>query len=401
MPLDFSHLVSPHGISEFLDAYWEKKPLVIARNDPDHYGALFDIRDIDRVLTQSQPTYPQIRLLSKATGVAWDALSEGWLGRSGAGHLGAVHEAYADGNSVVIEMRRMWGAVDRLCRSAEALLHHKASAELYLTPKGSQAFDIHYDLHDVFLLQLDGRKEWRVYDPVFPFPTAEATPNPLCGHLVGEPTHTLTLNKGDLLYMPRGFPHQGLTSDEPSLHITIGIYPYRMHDLIVRALALASADHEILRQSLPVGFLNGVDRNGLRSRLRACLAVLDDAAADNALDSLGQEFLDGLPPVPDGQIAELNHLPSMTCETWVERRAHMPCFVREAAGEATLQFPGGRLQGPASLRTAFQQIAATEGPFSAAELPDDLSRADRLLVVRRLVRDGLLRTRVEPRHARA
>src|SRR5262245_39968859 len=101
MSIDFPHLVSPYEIAEFLDRYWEKRPLVISRNDPDYYQDLFTTSKIDQMLVQSRPVYPQVRVLSKGTGVAWDALSEGWLqhDRNGDGNLAAVHEAYAQGNS--------------------------------------------------------------------------------------------------------------------------------------------------------------------------------------------------------------------------------------------------------------------------------------------------------------
>ena len=35
----------------------------------------------------------------------------------------------------------------------------------YLTPAGSQGFAPHYDDIDAFVLQLEGRKHWKVYSP--------------------------------------------------------------------------------------------------------------------------------------------------------------------------------------------------------------------------------------------
>lgn len=34
----------------------------------------------------------------------------------------------------------------------------------YLTPAGSQGFAPHYDDIDAFILQLEGRKQWKVYN---------------------------------------------------------------------------------------------------------------------------------------------------------------------------------------------------------------------------------------------
>lgn len=390
--MDFSELLGPIGVPKFLSESWEREPLCISRHHPGFYQWVFSAAEIDRLLVQSNPSYPQMRLVSKSSGIAWDALSDGWLKDDGKGNLASVAKAYAGGASLVVEMRRCWPEIDRLCRSAEILLHHKASAELYLTPPNSQAFDIHFDVHDVFLLQLRGTKEWKIYDPVFPLPTAETGPNALCGHLVGAPRLTIQLADGDLLYIPRGFPHQGLTSDEASLHITIGIYPYRLHDLVIRALAVAADQHKILRGSLPAGFLSGSGRETLQRQLKECLALLnDDNLVERALTRLGEEFLAGMSPVPDGQFEQLCRLPSMTTASVVERRENVFCLIRSDFDGVTLHYPGGSLTGPPWLRDAFEQIATAKDAFPVSDLPDGLDPESKLVLARRLVRDNVLR----------
>ena len=34
-----------------------------------------------------------------------------------------------------------------------------------LTPEGAQGFDPHFDTHEVFVLQVEGHKHWRLYGP--------------------------------------------------------------------------------------------------------------------------------------------------------------------------------------------------------------------------------------------
>ena len=36
----------------------------------------------------------------------------------------------------------------------------------YITPESARGFEPHYDVHDVFVLQVSGEKHWSVHAPV-------------------------------------------------------------------------------------------------------------------------------------------------------------------------------------------------------------------------------------------
>ena len=73
-------------------------------------------------------------------------------------------------------------------------------ANVYLTPPGTQGFAPHYDDVDVFLLQLEGKKEWRVYEPpkendrLARFSSGNFSQNE-----IGKPCLEMTLKAGDML----------------------------------------------------------------------------------------------------------------------------------------------------------------------------------------------------------
>ena len=93
----------------------------------------------------------------------------------------------------------------------------------YLTPANAQGFAPHSDDVDVFVLQLEGRKTWRVYPPgagdqeVWPrISSRDFEPREL-----PKPTE-VHLEPGDLLYLPRGTIHAAVSDrDSHSLHATI------------------------------------------------------------------------------------------------------------------------------------------------------------------------------------
>src|SRR5690606_37301228 len=84
----------------------------------------------------------------------------------------------------------------------------RAFANVYCSFKGVQAFQTHYDLHDVFAVQAEGVKTWRVYEsradtPVTPLPPGDEVERWLTesrGKLLFE----AEMKPGDVLYLPRG-----------------------------------------------------------------------------------------------------------------------------------------------------------------------------------------------------
>ena len=96
----------------------------------------------------------------------------------------------------------------------------------YLTPMHSQGFAPHYDDVDVFILQWEGYKRWRVYAP---FNKGETLPRASSRDYtvkemeenVGESIMDVVLGPGDVLYLPRGWIHQAETVARPSHRIKV------------------------------------------------------------------------------------------------------------------------------------------------------------------------------------
>ena len=100
-------------------------------------------------------------------------------------------------------------------------------ANVYLTPPNTQGFAPHYDDIEAFILQLEGKKRWRVYAPRN---KSETLPRQSSGNYgpsddLGKPLLDVVVEAGDLLYFPRGFIHQGEAVDNKhSLHLTFSTY---------------------------------------------------------------------------------------------------------------------------------------------------------------------------------
>ncbi|KAL6540762.1 hypothetical protein OROMI_024645 [Orobanche minor] len=113
-----------------------------------------------------------------------------------------------------------------------------AGVNMYLTPSNSQGLSRHSDDHCVFVCQLIGTKRWRVFPrPDFQLPRLYESCD--SSHDLENISHEFNgcqqfvLNEGDVLYIPRGFPHEATTVVDGcenvnsaagfSLHLTLAV----------------------------------------------------------------------------------------------------------------------------------------------------------------------------------
>jgi 50S ribosomal protein L16 3-hydroxylase len=98
--------------------------------------------------------------------------------------------------------------------------------QVYLTPDGNQAFGWHYDLEEVFIIQVQGCKEYTIrQNTVHPLPVWDTMPADL-GYERETSRIRLTcrLEAGDWLYIPSGWGHIARTQ-AASMHLSIGVMP--------------------------------------------------------------------------------------------------------------------------------------------------------------------------------
>lgn len=99
----------------------------------------------------------------------------------------------------------------------------------YLTPPKAAAVMAHADDRDVLVIQIEGKKHWKVYGSPIPYPYSNeqvgknSLPIPK-EILEADPLIDVILHPGDVLYMPRGYVHEAETgTDTPSFHATVAI----------------------------------------------------------------------------------------------------------------------------------------------------------------------------------
>lgn len=390
---DLDWLLSPVGIEEFLQLHWETAPLLVRRDSPGYFADLPGLDALDELITATTARRLGHNDDGKVVRTERDGSSSQRairLDSNGIPDIQDVYRAYRRGYSVVVNQVHCRSAVVALlCNALEATLHHRMTANLYLSPPDAQGFRPHIDTHDVFVLQLHGVKEWHVSPPTVDLPLVHQKPDAPAS-LTDFTSHLLT--PGDLLYLPRGYWHEAVTTSTSSLHLTVGINVYRWVDLLRAALDLLADDHMELRHALPAGFLDHpLDAAHLRKAVDHFATALaeDDVLAERAKQRLGGRLINDSKAADRGRFRSIDALAGLTGESVVIRPAEVLCRVRTGARKVRIEFLGNYVSRPPDWAETLQFVAHAES-FRIGELPGEISPEDKLELVRELVGEGLL-----------
>jgi ribosomal protein L16 Arg81 hydroxylase len=225
-------------------------------------------------------------------------------------------EQLRNGATLVLDaVDELSDSVGDLARRLELDLRERVQVNLYAGRGVTHGFDVHWDDHDAFIIQLAGRKRWRMHGPTRPMPLhrdVEPPPSP-----PAEPIDEFMLEDGDVLYLPRGHWHDVASVGEMSLHLTIGFNPATGVDLVAWLADQLRAD-ELFRRDLP-RFADEETRAEVAGRLRTAIEaaltpdVVDRFLTDRDAQAPAHPRV-GLPwaalsePLPPGDEAEVRLL---------------------------------------------------------------------------------------------
>jgi len=249
----------------FAAEFWGRGPLFSSAAElPGDARALFSAAAVDELVSTRGLRTPFLRMARDGATLADRAFTaSGGVGASIADQLSddKLLREFADGATMVLQgLHRTWEPLILFAQGLAAELGHPVQVNGYVTPPQSRGFDDHYDVHDVFVLQVAGTKHWRVRPPVHPHPLRD---QPWTDHrrAVAKAAETapdldVVLAPGDTLYLPRGWLHSATAMGSVSTHLTMGVHTWtRFHlleQLVAEAVAELGSDVDV-RSSLPVG----------------------------------------------------------------------------------------------------------------------------------------------------
>ena len=201
-----------------------------------------------------------------------------------------------------------------------------------------------------------------------------------------------TLKAGEMLYVPRGVMHDASTEDSHSMHITIGVLNTSWMELVLEAAAAVGTQHPGFRQTLPPGFTHpNFDRTAARAHFKQLLQlIVDHADFDSTFDHFADDLISTRHSLLEGQLEQVTRLGEFSATSVCSPRPALLYRLRQDAEHVTLSCYGGNVTLPAFAAEPLRYALETER-YTVADLPGDLDDDAKLVLIRRLVREGLVR----------
>lgn len=297
-----------------------------------------------------------------------------------------VVELYRSGATMVLQGLQLTDPhLGRFANNLALELDHPVQVNAYLSPEAAKGLELHFDFHDVFVVQLEGRKRWRTWRPL------ERTRNPVRGDAapamptfdeLGDPAFDLVLQAGDCLYLPRGFPHCAETIEAASAHLTVGVMAVTWQRLVRQVLDGVGAD-DTLTASVAAASLGAPF--GPQPELAALEKLVDPHAlrawmADEIWRRQPATRLApfAAPAVPGDRPIVVTPGPLL----WLTSTPD-PDRVRVGLGDRHLDLP-------VEATPFLTALLSSPGGFVAADWPGDLDQASRQVVLDRLAAEGVV-----------
>ncbi|WP_162688755.1 MULTISPECIES: cupin domain-containing protein [unclassified Streptomyces] len=374
----------------FLAEHFDKKPLLRKGALAGRLDGLPSVRQLDDVLALETTPPSYLRVTKGGKGVpsgAYTRTVARGAALAEAVNPEKVYELFRSGSTVT------WNSLHHVLPSARRLLAPftdtfacEGEVVLFVTPARNDGFSPHHDSIDVYVVQVDGTKTWRVWatPEVRRGDEGSYTPEEL-----GEPVIEVTLAPGDVLYVPHGTPHAAAAKSELSLHLSVGVEPRRWRDLLKDTVAAVVEDEAFHAFPYLADGEDGTAAAGLGRQielLRDRLAHLEPVSEAKRLARVGRERSGG---GRTREFARLHAVDALTTDSLV-RRSDAPVEIGDSDGTKTgIRVGGRRLAVPDAVARSLRDLDGGR-PVATSEFFPGVDPARSLSAARGLARIGVL-----------
>jgi ribosomal protein L16 Arg81 hydroxylase len=250
-----ARLVAPLGVDEFLRDYYDQQPVHLP-GEATHDRGLLSHEQLSLLLQQSEQAREHVFSFPFSVRDEDDPVA-----------------AYLDAGYPIIwnAARGVTPEIDCVCADLGATLQAHVWPNVYATGTAGAPLSMHFDPHEVLVVQCEGEKEWRIsslranrpLDVNEMRPTVGAAVEAARTQALANISMTFTVKPGDVVYIPRGQFHVATTPRGRSLHVTFAIRQLAGYDL-AQALARLALSDARLRDYLPLPL---ADHDGTRAQV--------------------------------------------------------------------------------------------------------------------------------------
>jgi len=388
----FAQLIAPCSVDDFFQTYWETQPLYLSRHDSCFYQTVLSPEDIDFLLQNKAllADYNNFRLVDQGQKLSL----EDWCDRHHKSQQyfinnDQLYELLHQGLTLTINgAHKKLPKLRQFCSALECELKFKLRTNLYITPPQARGLAPHYDEHDVLILQITGTKEWQLYHAPIELPSHLRDPN-IGRHQLGEPSLTVMLQPGDLLYIPRGIVHQATSQNATSIHASLGLYPTFAYELLEELVTLAQADPGF-RRAIPHGFSSFDQQQAFYEQFQVLSqSLINNTKTEELVERKYERFRCDRKSEDQGRFTDLINLPQLTLESIVGRRPNILFKVETDATQVYLQFYQKKLTFPRFLEPSLNDLIQ-QSYLAVKEIGGLINDPGRLSLAKTLIQAGFL-----------
>jgi hypothetical protein len=367
---------------DFTRDHWERAVLHVPRNDPSYYESVTDLEALDRFLTTQTLPASSVDLAKDSEPIPKEMYAAG-----GELRIGRVLRLHRDGATIILRAAHRFSApLQDLRARAEASLGAPAQVNIYITPPGHQSTPPHWDTHDLFILQIAGTKNWRLFASNDRLPLDDWRFTPDRFHL-GELVRECHLQPGDVLYLPRGTIHEP-RPEAYSIHVALGVLVTRWADVLSEAVRVSSEKHVSLRAAADLGSV--VDDGPADDQLDELLHdVFEGGAIVEAARRLEERFLASREPQYRGTLVAVSSGAPLTPSSRVGRRSATPYRIARENGYIRLAWSRGSATFDVE-HEPFVRFIAESPDFAIADAPGTADPGTKVAAIAALIEDGFL-----------
>lgn len=376
----FTDFVGPRGWTNFIQEYYGIAPLHVTRTSEGYYNHYFSLSDFWRCLEGGGLRSADVVVIGHNSDVVLNALDK-------RPSQSDVTRLLSKGATISLRgLESHSPSLQRLCAAVEWLFWCPVQINAYLSGDGAAGLPIHHDTHDVFILQLEGRKTWRLYEPLIALP--------LPGQQViwdkqfpPAPNAELKLEPGDLLYLPRGLPHDATAVGGYSLHVTLGIQARTWTEVFIEAISEVALRSPAFREALPPQYDLARDPSTVASAFEKLLESFRLLARPQlAMANLSRDF------IQTRQFPLLHRKPaspSIGPRTTIKAQESLIYRLTCQHGQAIVECQTMRLEAPDCALDTLKSALTSNG-CAVEVLAGPISLASKIAIVTRLVQVGLV-----------
>ncbi|MBW4891124.1 cupin domain-containing protein [Mucilaginibacter sp. HMF5004] len=391
--LNFKNLITPKTLNDFFANYWEKNYLIIKRDDRRFFDSILTKDDINAFLARKDIIYPFIRIIKDGHSLSkYEYIKASEEPDYNIIDTDKVFDVYNGGGTIAIQKAQL--SISKLsdfCDSIEYETDISTNANVYVTQKNTSGFNTHYDTHDIFILQIDGKKTWRLYDSLLDLP--------LSSQIISDeeskkykdvvPAIEIELLPGDMIYIPRGFVHDTFTTDNSSIHITLGVFPYTRVDFIKKILLKAEQEKEF-RKFLPTKFSTDEEKEYFIKNFKLYIKnFIDEISFEDLLNSFDNNFLATRYPNNKNRFANSSQIVNMSLRSIIKLRDNVSYKYISNSNSLAILFYDKEITFPLYLKETIDSILQTK-QLSVTELRGPIDNNSKMLIAKRMVLSGLL-----------